>query len=511
VSDWTEGYVTDTEYTFGYYGELNPLRAALPLIKIGFSPGKIVTACELGYGQGVSINMHAAASDVCWYGTDFNPAHAAFARHLAERAGSDARLFDDSFAEFCARPDLPEFDFIGLHGIWSWVSDETQRVIVEFVQRKLKVGGVLYISYNTQPGFLLTLPLRHLLTEYAETMGAAGHGTVARIDAALEFADKLMELKPAFATANPGLAERLKYIKGQNRNYLAHEYFNRDWHALPFAEMAKRLEPAKLSFAGSANYLDHIEGLNLMPEQRRFLAGIPDPLFRESVRDFIINCQFRREYWIRGPRRLRPAEQADAVRAQRIMLVSRREDVLLTVAGALGRRQLSATIYDPILDALGDGKARSIGDIERSVARAGMRLGTIVEAVLILAGKADIVFVQDEAAQARAKPRTDRLNLALFERARGGAEVTFLASPLIGGGVNAGRFQHLAMLAMRHGSKTAAELARFIWDILSRQGQRVTKDNKPLETPEENLAELETQARDFLDKRLAILRRLKIV
>ena len=140
-----------------------------------------------------------------------------------------------------------------------------------------------------------------------------------------------------------------------------------------------------------------------------------------------------------------------------------------------------------------------------------MRLGTIVEAVLILAGKADIVFVQDEAAQARAKPRTDRLNLALFERARGGAEVTFLASPLIGGGVNAGRFQHLAMLAMRHGSKTAAELARFIWDILSRQGQRVTKDNKPLETPEENLAELETQARDFLDKRLAILRRLKIV
>jgi len=67
------------------------------------------------------------------------------------------------------------------------------------------------------------------------------------------------------------------------------------------------------------------------------------------------------------------------------------------------------------------------------------------------------------------------------------------------------------MLAIRHGSKTAAELARFIWDILSRQGQRVTKDNKPLETPEENLAELETQARDFLDKRLAILRRLKIV
>ena len=511
VSDWTEGYVTDTEYTFGYYGELNPLRAMLPLINVGFSPGKIATACELGYGQGVSINLHAAASDVCWYGTDFNPAHAAFARHLAERAGSDPRLFDDSFAEFCARPDLPEFDFIGLHGIWSWVSEENHRIIVDFVRRKLKIGGILYISYNTQPGFLLAMPLRHLLTEHAEAMGVPGHGTIARIDAALEFADRLMELKPAVATANPGIAERLKHIKGQNRNYLAHEYFNRDWHALPFAEMAKRLEPAKLTFAGSAHYLDHIEGLNLTPEQRRFLAGIPDPLFRESVRDFIINRQFRREYWVRGPRRLRPTEQAEAVRAQRIMLVSRREDIALTVAGGLGRRELTAKIYDPILDALGDGKTRSIGDIERGVTGTGMRLGMIVEAVLILAGKGDIVVAQDDAAQARVKPRTDRLNLALFERARSGAEVPYLASPVTGGGgVPAGRFQQLSLLALRQGAKTAGELARFVWDILSRQGQRLTRDSKPLETPEENLAELETQARDFLDKRLAILRRLKI-
>ena len=26
MSDWTEGYVAEIDYTFGYYSELNPLR-----------------------------------------------------------------------------------------------------------------------------------------------------------------------------------------------------------------------------------------------------------------------------------------------------------------------------------------------------------------------------------------------------------------------------------------------------------------------------------------------------
>ena len=42
--------------------------------------------------------------------------------------------------------------------IWSWVSEENQRVIVDFVRRKLKVGGLLYISYNCQPGFAAMVP-----------------------------------------------------------------------------------------------------------------------------------------------------------------------------------------------------------------------------------------------------------------------------------------------------------------------------------------------------------------
>ena len=143
MTDWTQGYVADIGYTYGYYTELNPVRVQLAFLNAGLVPPKAGSACELGFGQGLSANIHAAASITQWHGTDFNPAQAGFARELADISGANAHLFDESFDAFCTRDDLPEFDYIGLHGIWSWISDENRAVIVDFIRRKLKVGGVL--------------------------------------------------------------------------------------------------------------------------------------------------------------------------------------------------------------------------------------------------------------------------------------------------------------------------------------------------------------------------------
>ena len=510
MSDWTEGYVADIDYTYGYYEELNPQRLLVPFLNVGLQPPEITTACELGYGQGVSVNMHAAASSVRWYGTDFNPAHAAFGQSLAHVAGSGAELFDESFAEFCCRPDLPEFDFIGLHGIYSWISAENQAVIVDFVRRRLKVGGVLYLGYNAQPGYAATAPLQHLFTRHAQVLGVPGGGILSRVDGALEFADKLLAAKPLFAIANPPVPERLRQIKEQNRQYLAHEYFNRDWRPLWFAELAEQLVPAKMTYAGSAIYLDHINTLNLTAEQNRFLTEITDPVFRQTVRDFIINQQFRRDYWVKGPRRITQLDLASKIRGLKVMLVTPRADVPLTVTGSLGPRDMAPHIYHAILDVLADGDAKAIGDIEQAVRPAGLGLATVYEAVMALAGKGDLAIAQDDAAQAGAKSRTDRLNQHLLDKARGSGEVNYLASPVTGGGIAAGRFHQLFLLGLRHGRRAADDLARFAWDILTIQGERVLKDNKPLDSDADNLTELAAQAREFIDKRLPTLRQLQI-
>ena len=516
MTDWTAGYVADVGYTFGYYTELNPQRVKLAFIDKGLVAPEVGAACELGFGQGLSANMHAAASVAQWCGTDFNPAQAGFAQELATSAGTSAQLYDQAFAEFAARTDLPDFDYIGLHGIWSWVSDDNRQVIVDFVRSKLKVGGVLYISYNTLPGWAAFAPMRHLMTEHAEVLGTEGRGIVSRVDGAMDFATKLLATNPAFSRANPLVGDKLAKMAEQNRHYLAHEYFNRDWHPMHFATMGQWLDSAKLQYACSANYLDHIDAVNLSAEQQTFLNDIPDVMFRETTRDFMVNQQFRKDYWVKGARRLSALEQAEALRAQQVLLTTPRVDVPLKVNGALGEATLSEAVYAPILDALANHKPQTLRQLEQALkaktsAGNDVTFAQLRQAVMVLVGAGHLALPQHEAVVSKAKKQTDKLNATLCQKARSSNDIAYLASPVTGGGIAVNRFAQLFVQAIANGHKQPADWAAHAWQILAGQGQKLVKDGATIEADADNLAELNRQAAVFADKQLPILRALQVV
>lgn len=511
MNDWTAGYVTDIDYTFGYYPELNPLRVKLAFINKGLVFPEVGAACELGFGQGLSTNLHAAASVCEWHGTDFNPAQVGFARQLAKESGNGANLYDETFAEFAARTDLPDFDYIGLHGIWSWISDENRAVIVDFLRRKLKVGGVLYISYNTMPGWAAFAAVRHLIKEYSEVMGPKGRSIVDRIGDAIDFAVRLQASNPAFSAINPDVAERIKKLLEQNKHYLAHEYFNKDWQPMHFDSMARWLESAKLSYACPAGYLDHLDAINLTLQQQEFLQQIPDPTFRESVKDFMVNQQFRRDYWVKGARKLNVMEQLEALRAISVLLVTHRSDISLKVTGALGEATMSETVYAPILDVLADYKVRDIASLEIATAGKGIKLSQIMEAMILLVGAGHVAVAQGAEVTSRVKANTDRMNLLVLQRARCSADIAFLASPVTGGGVAVGRFSQLFLVTLLQGRKQPEEWALTAHQLLREHGQKLIKEGKTLETDEENLAELKMQAQAFAEKQLPILKALQVV
>jgi SAM-dependent methyltransferase len=508
---WTSGYVADIGYTFGYYPELNPLRTNLAFLNTGLVCPKIRTACELGFGQGLSTNIHAAASCVQWCGTDFNPSQAGFAQELAAVSGSGAALYDEAFADFVTRQDLPDFDYIGIHGIWSWISDDNRQKLVDFVRRKLAVGGVLYISYNTLPGWAAFAPMRHLMTEHSHIIWAEGSGIVSRIDGAIEFAQKLLDTNPLFSKANPLVQDRIKKLADQNRHYLAHEYFNRDWDPMHVSTMGQWLAPAKLQYACSANFLDHIENINLTSDQQEFLKQIPDPMFRESVRDFMVNQQFRRDYWVKGARRLQPLDQAEALRSHKVILIKHRADVSLKVTGSLGEATMNEGIYNPILDLLADHRPRTLGWLEQTLKEKEITFPQIMQAVMVLAGAGHVCAVQDEGIANKAKKTSKALNTHLMTKARSSNDITFLASPVTGGGITVSRFEQLFLLALTQGKKQPGEWAQFVWTILQAQGQKLVKEGKTLETDEQNLAELNEQARVFGEKQVPVLRALGVV
>lgn len=512
MSDWRSGYRADIDYTYYYHQELNPLRSSLGLLFNGLHCPKVKTACELGFGQGLSLVSHAAASSIDWWGTDFNPTQAGFAKELSDSADIGAQIFDESFDEFCSREDLPDFDYIGLHGIWSWISDENRSLIVDFVRRKLRVGGVLYLSYNTLPGWSNFAPARFLMNQHTETVGTSGQGILHGMKEAVTFVDKLLDISPHFNKANPSVVGRLKRISDGNLNYAAHEYFNDHWHPMYFSSVADALSGAKLGFASSAFFLDYFDGINFSAAQKTVLAGIPDNTFKQTVRDFIVNQQFRRDYWLKGPRNTTALERVTALASKSIILTTPIEDISLRAEGAQKNFSLNREVYDPLLEILSDHKVISIGSLHEKANNGSdeFTFGAVLEAIMILAGSNHISPAQDTKDINEARPRTDRLNRVLMRKSHGEEELIFLVSPVTGGGIPVRRFHQFFLEAYVKGMKTPAEQARFAWDILKSQSQGVVKDGQALSTEHENLKELNAIALEFGEKKLNLLKALEI-
>jgi hypothetical protein len=504
---WNSGYVTELEYTHGYFRELSPGLLRLACINAGIHPPGGGRYLELACGQGLSINIHAAGNAMEFWGNDFNPTHIAHARAFAEVAGSEATLLDDSFAELADRPDLPEFDIIALHGIWSWVADEHRKTIVDIIRRKLRVGGVVYVSYNCLPGWAPTMPLRHLMKLHADLSGESG-GILSKLDGALAFAGRVVDSGAMYFRGYPIVAEKLKRLPEQNRNYLAHEYLTQDFHLMAFSDVVNALDHAKVSYATTAQLLDHLDIINILPDGQKLLAEIKNPILKESVRDYFVSQQFRRDVFVKGPRRLLSFEQKEMMLAEKFVLTHHPEDIPLKVKGVLGEANLAENTYRPIIDFMAedDFAPKTLEQIAAHGRLKGLEFSQVLQAVLVLTGSGHAHPAQESTEASRTSCQT--LNRHMLQRARNSTDITYLASPITGGGEQVPRFFQLFLLGLQEG-KSEAELATFAWNLSN--GQRVLKDGKPLETAEESVAELTSLARVFTKRRLPIIKALQMI
>ena len=169
MTDWGSGYVVDTAYVHDFCRVQVPAMLSFAaLAKNVAAPGgrgEALTYCDLGCGQGLTANIVAAANPrASVFAADFNPTHIAGARSLARAAGLENIEFREAdFAELSNDASLPDFDIIALHGVYSWIGAEHRQAIVALIRRRLKPGGLLYISYDAMPGWAGMAPLRQLM------------------------------------------------------------------------------------------------------------------------------------------------------------------------------------------------------------------------------------------------------------------------------------------------------------------------------------------------------------
>lgn len=504
---WNEGYTSEINYTSGYYAELSPTRIRLALLACGIdhSIDDNPTYLELGFGQGLSLNINAATNSGHFYGTDFNPGQVANARELGKAMGKPLALFEDSFEELALRNDLPQFDIIALHGIWSWISNTARAAIIEIARKSLKPGGALYISYNVTPGWSPAWPLRILLAEHAKREAA---GTILdKVDQSINFVEKVIGANAAYFVQNPQVASRLEMIKKQDRTYIAHEYFNANWDPMPFAKVAGDLAEAKLSFAASASILDNLPVISIPASAHPILQSIKDPIMRETTRDYFVNAQFRRDIFVKGPRYMPVHDHGKRIEKERFILLGDPEKCPEKTATAIGEAELKSDIYKPLAQALGkfpDGTA-SVGELMALKELSALTRAQIWEVLLILTGAGYVAPVSTSTTAAEDVAAAQALNRHLLAKVASGGGVDYLAAPQLSAAFNVTRIEQLFLSALLANQQNPVA---WVQQILAEQGQLLIVDGAPIRDEGQTRDELMRIFDEFKLVKLDLLKRL---
>lgn len=500
---WADGYVVDVDYTDGYYRELSPglLRFVALLGGVEASNGGDgFTYCELGCGNGRSVALHAAADPRGrYFGVDFNPAHINNARRLARDAGLENAVFlEKSFAELLAS-DVPEMDAITLHGVYSWITEENRRHIVEFIRRKLKPGGLVYVSYNCLPGLAPVQPLQRLLASHA----AHDRGELlGRIGNALGFANRLEQCGAGYFRLNPLAKVRLDALRKQNPAYLAHEYFNANWLPAYHADVGAEMSGAKLAYVGSATLSENFDQFSLAPDVARLIAGLNDRALAETARDFARNTVFRRDVFARGASRSGPRDLETLLGRQRFCLAVPRSICRLVAKVTAGDVTLEAEIHAPVLDLLALAPM-SFDELAAHPQTAHLNRSQLRQAVFALAAIGQIFPALPGSGEAERRESCRKFNAVTLARpsASSGYGNT-LVSPVIGFGLQMGYVDLLLLAAPRNERDAIVHALRGI----AASGFKPVSNGLVIEEPAQVQTVVEGKAKAFFSDLLPFLR-----
>ena len=507
-----DGYVTDVEYIPCVCLQQSPVHLNFACILHGFEPvplDKPFTYFELGFGQGLTVNILAASNPQGrFYGTDFNPAQVVFAQELAAKAGLDnLTLLENSFAELAGgEVELPQFDFITMHGIYTWVNAENRQHIVKFIRRYLKPGGIVYCSYNAMPGRASMLPLQRLWLEYGRLHPGS---SVEQFAQARELTDRLADNGAAYFTANSKeIQSYLEDCKTADPRYLSHEYMHDGWTALYFADVARDFAGAKLDFVGSADLPFAFAHCYLTPRQRELLESVPDPVWRETVKDYMRNTAFRSDVFVRGARRMSPARQSQWLERTGIALTVVRQYASLEL---IGSRLAPEEVFGPVLDALAEGP-RTLAELAAlpAVQNRGVAV-TEIAALLIASNQAAPFF--SSCSDTDSAP-AHRMNRVVAQHCPTDSRFSVLASPLLGSGVIPGQVPRLVyrVLSAGIGAEQVEDVIAQVWQMILDEGHKIEyPESQPLKSKDEEHAALDKLVRTILELRVPVWRQLGIL
>ncbi|WP_308027350.1 class I SAM-dependent methyltransferase [Neisseria bergeri] len=342
---------------------INNLEARARLMGLQPAPAANAKVLELGCSMGGNIITQALYyPDAEFVGIDLSGRQVAQGNAIIEKMGlenvrleeKDILTVDESFGKF---------DYIIVHGIWSWVPDAVKDKIFSICRNNLTEHGIAYISYNVYPGWKRQEQLREIM--YFAGRDVLEEPLEARTRKGLDALKALAEiLENDKGLGGGGKLPAMQKILNHNFYYIAHEYmeaFNDPIYVNGFIEWANR---HRLAYIGDTDL--HVSFVSWMAEHTRerilALAG-DDYIAKEFYSDILSDRQFRRSLLCRE-------EVGDTVRRDESVAVEVIESLNFRPArGETINFDENDTLLSGIRDVMKTGEPFKTEDVAANLAR----------------------------------------------------------------------------------------------------------------------------------------------
>ncbi len=259
----------------------------------GFDPAPAEKCRLLEIGCGTGANLLAMAEtlpDSHFVGFDLSGVQIEMGRQIAAAAG----LTNVQLEHIDARNtpgELGLFDYVICHGVYSWVPEEVRSSLMQSFKRHLAPGGLVFVSYNTMPGWFSRGVIRQMMTFHANGVDDPRE----KVRQARHLLEFLAHCAPTDEDHyRAALKREADLIRDMPDEYLYHEHLETNNFPLWFHEFIETAEHHDLQYFGDANVGAMWTGNRPDLVNQTIQNLTDDYIMREQYHDFVVNRTFRR-------------------------------------------------------------------------------------------------------------------------------------------------------------------------------------------------------------------------
>jgi SAM-dependent methyltransferase len=185
---------------------------------------------------------------------------------------------------------LGTFDYVIVHGVYSWVPDAVRERILSLCAAVLAADGIAYISYNTLPGWRMRGILRDILG-YAARRAHTAQEQVIALGGCLDRMERAVAGLDAASARY--LAAEIARLRARPASYVVHEYLERENRPMLLSDFVSAAQAAGLRYLCDTDLQTRYPEV-VGTDVAEALADLRGPLEREQYLDFVVNRNFRR-------------------------------------------------------------------------------------------------------------------------------------------------------------------------------------------------------------------------